>query len=264
MNRDFEFLRVEKHSDGTAVIAIDRPEARNAMSIAAQAELRDALDGCRDDTRAIVLTGTGKAFCSGVDLKERRAQTSQRRLAHRGDTWTETNMALYEHPAVCIAAVNGYALGGGLTLVNSCDLALAADEAQLGMPEVTFGAYPAYAGPSSQLRMLPKAAAWLILTAERVGGQRAVELGIVNKAVPLSELMDESLSLAREIAQRDAVTLDWIKKGLHQVPSHIQDYRQALDYGPLVTQSIRSQSATYTGALSEIETQGAQRKGAEK
>ena len=252
----FEHILLERKDDGTAVITLNRPDSRNAMNSRAQTELIEALDRCRTDTRAIVLTGAGPAFCAGVDLKERRQAIQIPGPAYHGDSWTEANMALYEHPAICIAAVNGHALGGGMTLINSCDLAIAADEATLGMPEVTFGAYPAYAGPSTQLRTLPKTAAWLILTAERIDGKRAVELGIVNKSVPLADLMTTATRLASDVATRDPATLDWCKKATHQVPTVIQDYRSALEYGPTVTQQIRARTQAYAASLETFEKSG--------
>ncbi len=242
----FEHILLDRPGSGVAILTLNRPEQRNAMSKAAQRELRDALELCRADVKAIVITGNGPAFCAGIDLKERQARLAAggaRALSHHGDTWTETNMAIRDHPAICIAAVNGYALGGGLTLVNSCDLAIAANEAQIGMPEVTFGSYPSYAGPSTQLRVLPKIAAWLILTGTRIDGPTAVQFGLVNKAVPLANLMPESLELAQRIAKYDPITLDWCKKALQEIPSRISDYRAALEYGPLFGQTIRAQRA---------------------
>jgi enoyl-CoA hydratase/carnithine racemase len=136
--------------------------------------------------------------------------------------------------------VNGLALGGGVTLVNSSDLAIAAEEAEFGMPEAGFGVYPGLAGPSTQLRIHPKHAAYMVLTAERISGITAQAWGLVNMAVPLVELEDESVALARKIAQYDAVTLEWCKKALWQVPMHINDYTAAMQYGFAVNAEIRS------------------------
>ena len=134
----------EYPADGVAMITLNRPAKRNAMNRAARAALVDALDDCRGRAKVIVLTGSGPAFCSGVDLKE--AATAQQppadTAAERRTAWRAVQEEIKRHLAVVIAAVNGTALGGGVTLINSADLALAAEDAQLGMPEIGFGAYP--------------------------------------------------------------------------------------------------------------------------
>src|ERR1700674_1291784 len=112
--------------DGYGIITLNRPEKRNAMSRAAQAELWAALDAARADCRVIIITGAGDvAFCAGVDLSENRSGTPERQYANGSSSCFETQEILKRHPAILIAAVNGYALGGGLTLVHNCELAIA-------------------------------------------------------------------------------------------------------------------------------------------
>ena len=138
-----ELVLLEKKDSGIGIITFNRPDKRNAMSSAAQAEFRAALDDCREDCKVLILTGNGVAFCSGVDLKEGQTRAAPQ-FAYGSNSWFETNEVLKQHPAVCIAAVNGFALGGGLTVVNNCDLAIASERAEFGMPEMSFNTFPGW------------------------------------------------------------------------------------------------------------------------
>jgi enoyl-CoA hydratase/carnithine racemase len=242
---------LEDLGDGIAWITLNRPEKRNAMSRAAREALVDALDQSTGTAKVIVLTGAGPAFCAGIDLTERGTAGSAAAdsAAERRSTWLSVQDQIRRHPAIVIAAVNGFALGGGVTLINSSDLALAADEAQIGMPEIGFGLYPGLAGPSTQLRLNAKRAAWMILTANRISGQTAAEWGLVNRSVPAADLAGEALALARLIASRDATTLEWCKRALHEVPAHISDYSSALEYGEGIGTQIRSRTQTVASGL---------------
>lgn len=235
---------VEHLGEGVVRLTLNRPEKRNAMSLAARTRLVAALDECRDDAKAIVLTGAGPAFCAGIDLKEASAarDAAEAGRADPRTTWLAVQEAIRHHPAIVIAAVNGFALGGGVTLINSSDLALAAEEAQIGMPEIGFGLYPGMAGPSTQLRIAPKRAAWMVLTASRIDGRTAEAWGLVNQAVPLERLTDEALALARRIAAYDAAALEWCKRALREIPMHISDWSAALEYGESVGTQIRARS----------------------
>ena len=129
-----------EHYQGYAVVGLNRPEKKNALNRSARRELLAALTFLRAECRAIVLTGCGDSFCSGVDLKEARADVEAGTAPDPQSDWIEVLIAIREHPAVFIAAVNGIALGGGATLISVCDLAVAAPEAEIGMPDVGFGA----------------------------------------------------------------------------------------------------------------------------
>lgn len=125
--------------DGYAVVQLGRPEKKNAMNRQARWELLAALTSLRDK-KAIILTGDGDSFCSGVDLKEVRSDAESGVPPDPQFDWIEVLLAIREHPAVFTAAINGFALGGGATLIGVCDLAIAAHEAEIGMPEIGFGA----------------------------------------------------------------------------------------------------------------------------
>src|SRR5690606_8952016 len=195
---------------------LNRPEKRNAMNSAAQAQLQEVLKQCLGRYAAAVITGSGTAFCSGIDLKERRerlrAGDAPPEYSRQGHSWIETIEAVRKHPTVFVAAVNGFALGGGVSLINACDLAIAAEDAEIGMPEITFASYPTVAGPSTQLRILRKHASWMILTGKRIDGVTAAKWGLVNQAVPADQLMQTACALAEHIGKFNPVTIDWSKK----------------------------------------------------
>lgn len=227
------------------VITLNRPEKRNAMNTQAQQMLQNMLRETVGRWPAIVLTGKGSAFCSGIDLKERREKLARgeampAEYSRQGHSWMETVEAIRKHPSVFVAAVNGHALGGGVSLINVCDLALAAEEAQIGMPEITFASYPTIAGPSTQLRILRKHAAWMILTGKSIDGRTAERWGLVNRAVPAERLMQEAEAVAGRVAEFNPTTLDWSKKALDDIPAHVSDWTAALEYGRGVTSVIQN------------------------
>ena len=230
-----------------AVITFNRPEKLNALSSPMVLQFQQRLDECRGRYGVIVITARGKAFCAGVDLKERNDWV-RKGAKIRGDNvrnkWYDTmGTIIRNHPAVFIAAVNGLALGGGATLVNICDLAIMADDAEIGVPQIRWGIYPGIAGASTQVRVLHKHAAWPILTARSLSAADAVDIGMVNFAVPADKLLDEAKALAAHIAQFDPIALDWCKKALDQIPSHIAEWSVAMEYGRGVTSIIRDQTA---------------------
>lgn len=247
---------VEAVEAGISRITLNRPEKRNAMNQAARTALVDALDECRElRAKVVILTGAGPAFCAGIDLKETAPEGHTSPIddsATRRSSWRNVQEEIRHHPAVVIAAVNGYALGGGLTLINTSDLAVAAEDAQIGMPEVSFGLYPGMAGPSTQLRLGAKRAGWMVLSAERIDGRRAEEWGLVNRAVPAAEVAEAALAMARIVARYDAVTLEWCKRALWEIPMHITDWSTALEYGENVRAQIRVRTDSLDRGLADF------------
>lgn len=228
-----------------AVITFNRPEKMNALSSPMVLQLQERLEDCRGRHSAIVITARGKAFCAGVDLRERN-EWVRKGAKIRGDNvrnkWYDTmGTIIRNHPAIFIAAVNGLALGGGATLVNVCDLAIMAEDAKIGIPQIKWGIYPGIAGASAQVRVLRKHAAWPILTGRSLTAAEAVDIGMVNMAVPRETLLDEAKALAAHVAQFDPIALDWCKKALDQIPSHIADWSVALEYGRGVDNIIQDQ-----------------------
>jgi len=237
-----ELVLVDDRGD-YAVLTINRPEKRNAMSTDSMKRLREALVEVADK-KVVVLTGTGSSFCAGVDLTpenvgrmEEFTQCNGTQVLH---PWTQVQADIRAHRAVFIAAVNGYALGGGSTLINTCELAIAAESAQIAMPEQGFGSWPMQAGPASIKRIAPKHAAELIFTARRADAQTAFRMALVNKVVPDAELLNEAIALAEHIAGFNAFSLDISKRAYHRVQSMTWD--EAQDYSSLIITSIRAQA----------------------
>jgi enoyl-CoA hydratase/carnithine racemase len=233
------------------LVRINRPEKRNAMSHAARLALADALVAVRGH-KVVVLTGTGASFCAGVDLKEAAAEREAGGGEASSREWIEVLLSIRRHPAIFIAAVNGFALGGGSTLINVSDLAIAANEAEIGMPEMGFATYPGMAGPAMQIMLPRKRAAWMILTARRIDGPTAERWGMVNLSVPLADLEREVDALARHVAQFDAAALSESKAALDVIPTRIGDFAGGFDYGRHVNATITARSAGQSEGLSRF------------
>lgn len=236
-----EDLIITRHA-GWAQIQVNREKQRNAMNRATRQGLLRAFEELRGEAKAIVLTGAGVAFCAGMDLKERERDREQG-IEGAGDEWIAVNIAIKNHPAIFIAAVNGLALGGGATLINVCDLAIASTQASIGCPEMGFSTYPGMAGPAIQLSgVTRKQAAWLVLTTNRIDGATAERWGMVNQCVEPDALLPTAQALAEKIAAFDAVALSESKKALARIPAFITDWQEAMDHGQMVNLTIRSKT----------------------
>jgi enoyl-CoA hydratase/carnithine racemase len=225
--------------DNYAILTLNRPEKRNAMSLAAVRRLREALEQVRDK-HAVVLTGVGTAFCAGMDLKEQVARIGEDRTSQEVHVWTTVQAEIRKHPAIFIAAVNGYALGGGSTLIHSCDLAIAAETAQIGAPEMGFGGFPSQAGPSAVKRVAPKHAAEIIFLARQISAHDAFRMAIVNKVVPDSELLSEATAWAEQLATFNPIALDWGKRTVQHLENLSWD--DAMDYTNLANAAVMAKS----------------------
>jgi enoyl-CoA hydratase/carnithine racemase len=223
-------IQVERRSTHF-VVRMNRPEKKNAMNRAARRGLLEAFELARERTKVVVLTGCDGSFCSGVDLKEYRDEVEGRLAPEPESEWINVNLAIRRHRAVFIAAVNGIALGGGATLIGVCDLAIAADDAEIGLPEIGFGAYPQFSGPAVQKRIAGKRAAWMVLTGRRISATTAESWGLINRSVPHDLLLREAELLAEEIAGFEAATLAESKWALDAVPAHIPGWKEAFEYG---------------------------------
>jgi enoyl-CoA hydratase len=192
--------------DAVAVVTISRPEVRNALDAETMAGIGEALMAAEQDgdVRAVVLTGAGdRAFCAGMDL---------RAFAAGGPTVDESRPGLEVFtervfPKPIIAAVNGAAVAGGFELMLACDLAVAADHARFGLPEVKRGLVAAGGGTNLPRRIPLALAMELALTGETVDAARARRLGLVNRVVPGAEVLTEALALAATIARNGPMAL---------------------------------------------------------
>lgn len=234
--------------EGIVRVTLNRPRKRNALDPEARQLLIDALQSTRGKAKVLIVTGAGGTFCSGMDLSQvtNAGQDAQDDLNR---TWVQVQEEIRQHPAIIIASAQGYALGGGSTLINACDLAVVAKDTQIGMPEIGFGFYPGLAGPATQLRLSSKRAAWMVLTAKRIDGQTAVDWGMANLAVDAADLEAETMALARHVAQFDAVALEWSKKALWQIPMHISEWHTALEFGSYVNAQIHARTSSHEQAL---------------
>jgi enoyl-CoA hydratase/carnithine racemase len=204
-----------------AFVTMNRPEAANALSkglVAALgrafAELAAEVKGGAD-LRAVVLTGVGgKAFSAGADLKERRAMSLEETWGFL-DTLNALMNVVAAFPRPVIAAINGAAFGGGLELALACDLRIAADSAELGLPEVRLGIIPGAGGTQRLARIVGVAAAKeLILTGRRVKGTRAYMLGLVSEVVPPGLLEEAAVRLAGDVALGGPLALAAAKRAI--------------------------------------------------
>ena len=237
--------------NGYGLITLNRPEKRNAMNRAAQLELLAVLEEAKADCPVIVITGSGdKSFCAGVDLTESPALSSgpaPRVTAVDGNPWFRVTEEIKRHPAIFIAAVNGYAIGGGLTLVHTCQLAIASETATFAAPEVGLGIYPGLAGPATVKRLLPKHYSYMVLTGRRVDAASALRWGIVNEVVPPGELISAADQLASHIAAFDPTLLDHVKKSIWQIPD--LPWSQAIDYGIMTGAVVRGLTSAGTAGV---------------
>jgi enoyl-CoA hydratase len=199
-----ENVRTE-NKDGVLVITIDRPKVLNALNAQTVDEIRQAFVAARDDdsVKCVILTGAGdKAFVAGADIKELALMTpiTGKQIAERGQ---RTLLSIERLPKPVIAAINGFALGGGCELALACHIRIASENAQIGLPEVTLGIIPGYGGTQRMARLLGKGKALeLILTGDRIGAAEAERIGLVNKVVPADQLMATAEEMARKIATR--------------------------------------------------------------
>jgi len=214
----FDNLLLER--DGAvAVLTINRPKVLNALNGQTLDELRRAiLDLKHDaDVRAVIITGSGeKSFIAGADINEIAVQSpiDGREHAVRGQHVFD----LIEHMGKpVIAAINGYALGGGCELAMACTIRMAADTAKLGQPEINLGIVPGYAGTQRLARIVGRGRALeLLLTGDQITAQEAHRLGLVNRVVPAGDLMKEARAFATTLASKAPVAVRYILEAVHK------------------------------------------------
>lgn len=198
-----------------AQLEMAKPERLNAIDAAMLQELEDLLKFLGEgNIKAVVLTGQGKAFAAGADIKAMAAMDPEaaREFSERGN---KVFQMIEEHPAVFIAAVNGYALGGGCELAMACDLRYASREASFGQPEIDLGVIPGFGGTQRLPRLvgLAKAKEW-IFTGRRFSAQEALAEGLVSKVVAAEELLPTAQALAQELAKKSGPILALAKKAI--------------------------------------------------
>jgi len=197
-------------ADGIFTIVIDRPEARNALSLAMGRDLTAAWVEFRDNAehRVAILTGAGsESFCAGADLKEvsayyRSMTPSERRERGEREPGLGGITRNLDPGKPIIAAINGYCLAGGLEIALACDIRIAVPRAKFGLPEVRWGLIPGAGGTQRLPRAIPLAIAMeMLLSGQSIDAERALAVGLINRVVPADALLDEARALARQIAQ---------------------------------------------------------------
>lgn len=213
----YKMLRKEVN-EGLAIVTIDRPEALNALNNALLQELKDMFTELRDDeeVRAIILTGAGKAFVAGADIAAMNAMTpiEGREMMILGHSLMDLIEDM-EKPV--IAAVNGFALGGGCELSMACDIRIASEKAKFGQPETGLGIIPGFGGTQRLPRLVGKSMAkYLLFTSDVIDAERAEQIGLVEKVVPVGALMEEAEKVARRIMANGPIAVGLVKKAVNK------------------------------------------------
>jgi len=197
---DYENIIVERHGP-VALIKLNRPKALNALSPDLTREMTHALDALEadDGNSVVVLTGSEKAFAAGADIKVMKDWSYMD--VYKADFITATWERITRFRKPTIAAVSGYALGGGCELAMMCDIILAADTAKFGQPEITIGTIPGAGGTQRLTRLVGKAKAMeMVLSGRMMDAAEAERSGLVSRIVPAASLLDEAMKLASQIA----------------------------------------------------------------
>lgn len=194
---------VEQRGDGVVQIRLNRPDRLNALGVDMVDALLAAINGAvAAVARVIVMRGTGRAFCAGADLKERRNMDEAARVKHNRAINAAVD-ALAAAPMPTICAINGLALGGGCEIALACDLRYIATDAQIGLTEARIGAIPGAGGTQRLPRVIGATRALeMILTGEPIGGERAAQIGLVNAALAAGELDAHVMRIATVLASR--------------------------------------------------------------
>ncbi|TNE32799.1 MAG: enoyl-CoA hydratase [Alphaproteobacteria bacterium] len=212
-----EFIKTEIIDGKVGVIRLDRPDALNALCAQLMDELSAALDVFEADENigCMIITGNEKAFAAGADIKEMQSKSFS-------DVYVGNMLGKnWERPATCrkpvIAAVAGYALGGGCELAMMCDILIAADNAKFGQPEIKIGTLPGLGGTQRLTRLIGKPKAMdMCLTGRMIDAEEAVQAGLAARVVPLDRLMDEALEAARTIADMSLPAVMMVKEAVNR------------------------------------------------
>lgn len=200
----FEFINYEKELGQIGILTINRPKVLNALSWQTLRELREFLENIlpKEALKALIFTGAGdKAFVAGADIAEMN-KMNDREFQDYVDFAHKVYELIENDPSPCIAAINGYALGGGCELALSCDIRIASSKAKLGFPEVKLGIFPGWGGTQRVTRVLGLGKTKeLVFTGDMIDAQEALRIGLVERVVPDESLMEEARNLAHKIAK---------------------------------------------------------------
>jgi enoyl-CoA hydratase len=212
-----EYILYEQ-KDAVGILTINREKALNALNSQVLDELNEALDAVDLATvRCLILTGAGeKSFVAGADIGEMSTLTKAEGEAF-GKKGNDVFLKLENFPVPVIAAINGFALGGGCEISMSCDIRICSDNAMFGQPEVTLGITPGFGGTQRLARVVgPGMAKQLIYTGKNIKADEALRIGLVNAVYPQAELMDEAMKLASTIAGNAPIAVRNCKKAINE------------------------------------------------
>ena len=211
---EYTHLLLTKDPAGYAVLQFNRPEVLNALNMKMMEELADAFETLDNDpdVRCIVLTGNERAFAAGADIKE-MAGASAVDMLNRDQFARWDKIRKVKKPI--IAAVSGFALGGGCELMMTCDIVIASETSRIGQPEINIGVMPGAGGTQRLTRAVGKAKAMeMVLTGNAISAQEALQWGLVNKVVPVEYYLQEAKNLATEIASKPPVAVKLAKEAV--------------------------------------------------
>ncbi|MBB1629464.1 enoyl-CoA hydratase/isomerase family protein [Cupriavidus sp. UME77] len=201
--------------DGVALVTLNRPDAMNSIDPESNEKLLEAWDEVsrNEAIRVLVVTGAGdRSFCTGADLKKTMPPAESAASLLYGGGTRGLNFGSLQTQKPVIAAVNGYALGGGLELALVADIRICSDNAQFGLPEVRVGSIPGAGGTQRLVRAVGQSdAMWMLLTGERIDAAEALRIGLVSKVVPLAALRDTALALAGNMAANAPLAMTAVK-----------------------------------------------------
>ena len=214
----YSTVLVEK-ADGVALVTLNRPDKKNAMNPQLHEDMAAVLEDLRydDEARVLVITGAGDSFCAGMDLKEvfhalKSDRAAYDRVIRVSTEWRGRTLRYYPKPT--IAMVNGYCFGGAFSIVESCDIVIAAEEASFGLSEINFKGFPGGSVSKSLANLFrPRDALFYGLTGRRFDGKTAARIGFATFAVPLVKLREETMAVARDVAAKDPAALRATKDG---------------------------------------------------
>jgi methylglutaconyl-CoA hydratase len=247
---------------GVATITLNRPDKRNAISYELIADLLRALEEVKNSSaRVLIITGAGKAFCSGMDLDNLKSLIGRTPEQSLEDTRTMVNLfrSLYEFPKPTIAAVNGAAIAGGTGLALLCDFTLAVPEAKFGYTEVRIGFVPAIVSTFLLRQVGEKIARDLLLTGRIFDADEALRIGLLTQVVPPEKLMDRTRELAAQLMENSPISLAYTKRLLtdharaeldSQIEAAVQEnaaIRSTADFREGVTSFLEKRKPKWTG-----------------
>jgi len=208
---------IEKKTEGLVTILTINNPPMNVLSSKVLQELSDAFDQVeKDQSRVVILTGEGRAFVAGADISEMKSMSKEEALA-----FSKKGQSLFSKienfPKVVIAAVNGFALGGGTELAMSCDIIIASEKAKFGQPEVNLALIPGFGGTQRLPRLVGKMKAKeLIFTADIISAEKAKDIGMVNAIVEHEKLMEKAKEMAEKIASKGPAAVRWAKEAVNK------------------------------------------------